>query len=94
MYNCRADERYLNILKSIKNNGFLFPVAARIGYDDQHIAFIDAHHRITAAYDLGIECVPTLVVDNSIKFFDIVQDDTNIWNGGEIYSFFKPLTTT
>ncbi|QOP64875.1 ParB-like nuclease domain protein [Microbacterium phage Avocadoman] len=72
----RADRHYPDVVKSIREYGFLRPLNASIG--DGELMLSDGHHRIAAAIDLGLECVPVYVAA-----FHVIADDSGSWRDGE-----------
>ena len=91
MDQCRKSIRYNNIFLSIKNNDFIYPLAAR--QEDTSIALIDGHNRITAAFDLAMKFIPVLIANPATPIHELVSIDSNYWNGGVADSLFPGLTS-
>lgn len=74
--------RYLRILKSIKEKGFVVPIAAKIGFDEKHIVVVDGQHRIAAALGLDIATVDVYIGDSSRQTRELRALDSNYWSQG------------
>lgn len=88
---CREAPRYKIIFKSIKLNGFVYPLAAKVGEDNKHIALMDGHNRLTAAFDQKHKYIPVFIANPAYKVEDLVATDSNYWPGGQMDSFFSRL---
>lgn len=71
----RNDGHYPDIVTSLKVHGFIRPLNADVHRG--HLALSDGHHRVAAALDLGMECVPVYVTDHPI-----ISDDSGYWRLG------------
>lgn len=89
MDQCRQSTRYTNIISSIKNNGFIYPLAAR--KEKQHVGLMDGHNRFTAAFDIGMKFIPILIASETTPINELVAVDSNYWNGGIADSLFSRL---
>lgn len=76
MDDIRYSDRYTRIYNSIKDNGFMVPLAAKSG------VLFDGHHRITAAYDLGIKEVDLYICSPKTPIQDLIAIDSNYWYAG------------
>ena len=71
----REDSHYPDVLASIREHGFIRPLNADLGKG--YLQLSDGHHRIAAAVDLGIECVPVYVTR-----YPIISGDSGHWRAG------------
>ena len=69
---CREDKSYFKIRRMISEEGFLAPVASKVGHNNDYIVVADGHHRITVAYDLDLEAVPVYIGDRRQRLDDLV----------------------
>lgn len=79
-------EHYSNIVDSIINYGFIAPLTAKVGYKNKYIVFMDGHHRLQVALDLGIKTVPVFIGGTEKDRADLVAMDSNWWRGGDVDS--------
>ncbi|AVR56792.1 ParB-like nuclease domain protein [Microbacterium phage Elva] len=71
----REDSHYPDVLASIREHGFIRPLNADL--DKGYLQLSDGHHRIAAAVDLGMECVPVYVTP-----YPIISGDSGRWRAG------------
>jgi hypothetical protein len=73
----RSDERYGNIYNSIKEHGFVVPIAAQVTQSN-HVVVVDGHHRVGVAWDLALD-VPVYVASSDIDRFELKAMDSGWW---------------
>ncbi|QUE26089.1 ParB-like nuclease domain protein [Microbacterium phage SanaSana] len=71
----REDWHYPEVLASIRFHGFIRPLNADLGRG--YLALSDGHHRVAAAIDLGMECVPVFVTSHAV-----IAGDSGSWREG------------
>lgn len=75
----REDEHYPDVVESIRTQGFMRPLTARVNPATLHgYTFGDGHHRLAAAIDLGYTHVPLQIVDS----LRMIGRDSGNWESG------------
>lgn len=71
------DEHYDDVVESIRTRGFVRPCTAKMDFETKKLKFLDGHHRLAAAIDLGMKTVPVIVLSQDSCG---VSDDSGDWN--------------
>lgn len=75
----RMDNHYYDVVDSLAEQGFVRPLTCRISKDDGSLTFIDGHHRLAAALELGMEFVPVEVFKSNTY---PISHDSGVWHSG------------
>lgn len=78
----RYDDRYYDIMDSIKEYGLVGSLRAKVTQDD-HVVLLDGHNRVGVALDMALREIPVYVGSLDIDPHDLVAPDSHWWQKGQ-----------
>lgn len=78
----RYDDRYYDIMDSVRTYGLVGPLRAKITQND-HVVLLDGHNRTGVSLDLALRDIPVYVGDKDADPHDLVAPDSHWWQKGQ-----------
>lgn len=77
----RYDERYYDILDSVRSLGVAAPLRAKF-INDKEIMFVDGHNRVSCCVDLKIKEAFVYIGSVEENIHDLIAPDSHWWTAG------------